>query len=284
MTSGAFVQGKLRAWATRKGIHLQGSAGDRGAKNYTLTVGDNLFGGSLMPVVRKAFECGAGGELRGDIPTMSALHSSAAMTVNLFQYWASGADFGGLNECLELSDRPVASAVFESRFPVCPSAAERGFMTDPHLDFALRYCGGGRVGVECKLFEPYGRLSAKRLSERYLTLDSWAEIPHWRRLAERLCDNGDGYRRLDAAQLVKHALGLKAGAERGSWRLVYLYLDAPGEEAAEHTTEIRRFQEAIASDGRVFSAVSVQEFVLRMVSRIRQDHPEYVDYLAERYV
>jgi hypothetical protein len=68
------------------------------------------------------------------------------------------------------------------------------------------------------------------------------------------------------------------------WRLVYLYLDAPGDEAAEHRGEIRRFEDSVGRDGIQFVPLSVKEFVLRAVSRLRADHPDYVDYLAERYL
>ena len=43
MTSGQFIQKKLQAWAARKGISLQGSAGVRGEPNYTHSIEQNLF-------------------------------------------------------------------------------------------------------------------------------------------------------------------------------------------------------------------------------------------------
>jgi hypothetical protein len=89
MNSGEFIQRKLQAWARRKNIALQGSAGNRGERNYTPTIEDNVFGGELLPETEAAFEAGAGGELRHDIPSMQALHSSAALAVNLFQHWAA---------------------------------------------------------------------------------------------------------------------------------------------------------------------------------------------------
>lgn len=45
--SGDIIQGKLRACALRKGIQLQGSEGERGERNYTLSVQENLFGNAL---------------------------------------------------------------------------------------------------------------------------------------------------------------------------------------------------------------------------------------------
>src|SRR5687768_11968517 len=99
MTTGQFIQLKLRAWAERSGIPLQGSAGERGQPNYTLSVEQNILGG-LLPVVDASFKHGAGGELRGTIPTMSALHSSAALAVNLFQYWLKHDDLTTLAQLL----------------------------------------------------------------------------------------------------------------------------------------------------------------------------------------
>jgi hypothetical protein len=284
LSSGALIQGKLQAWAYRNGIELQGSAGVAGAPNYTLEPEHNLFGSQLLPETRRAFEEGAGGELRGDIPTMSALHSSAAMAVNLFQYWLGRPELDTLAQVLAVPSRRIVSAGFEERFPVCGDAATRGLRTDPHLDFALVYEDGSCVGVECKLYEPYGRLSDKRLKPPYLALDAWADVPACRQLADVLNRESAGFRRLDACQLIKHILGLKAGRGVSQWRLLYLYLDAPGEEAAEHRAEIKAFANAIASDGISFNHLSVQEFILRAVATVRTNHQAYVDYLAARYL
>jgi hypothetical protein len=284
LSSGVLIQGKLQAWAHRNGIELQGSTGVAGALNYTLAPENNVFGSQLLPETRRAFEDGAGGELRGDIPTMSALHSSAAMAVNLFQYWLGRPELETLAQLLGGPSQRIAFAGFEERFPVCADAAPRGLRTDPHLDFALRYEDGSCVGVECKLYEPYGRLSDKRLKQPYLDLEVWADVPACRRLAEVLNGESGGYRRLDACQLIKHILGLKAGRAGKQWRLLYLYLDAPGNEAAEHRAEIKAFETALAGDRISFIALSVQEFILRAVSKVRTSHKAYVDYLAERYL
>ena len=285
MTSGSYIQGKQQAWARRKGIPLQGSKGKHGAHNYTLSVEANFFGGGLLPAVRESFESGAGGELRGTIPTMAALHSSAAMAVNLFQYWIGLGDLTAPARLLDVPSTKLAQGTFEGCFPVCEAPAARGFREPPHLDFALRYSNGGRVGVECKLFEPYGRLDHQPLSNRYLRVrEAWNDIPVCRALAEQLTTGDAGYHRLGPSQLLKHILGLKFGVAPHQWRLVYLYLDAPGDEAGEHRNEVERFQKAVAPDGIPFVPLSVQEFILRAVSRLRLEHQEYVDYLAERYL
>jgi hypothetical protein len=285
MRSGPYIQQKLQAWAQRKGIPLQGSAGDRGEPNYTLSVGQNILGGELHPSVRAAFDAGAGGELRGSIPTMSALHSSAALAVNLFQYWLVRGDWGTIATLLAAPSGGIASGRFEDPFHVCEDSEAHGFTVAPHLDFALRYKDGSRVGVECKLFEPYGRLGHALLKPAYLALpDAWTDIPACRALAEQLAVSAADFHRLGAAQLVKHILGLKFQAPIDTVRLIYLYCDAIGDEAAEHRDEIRRFQAAIAGDPISFVPMSVQEFILRAVRRVRADHTAYVDYLAERYL
>lgn len=285
MRSGQYIQGKLQAWAERKGIQLQGSAGERGEPNYSMSVGQNIFGGQLHPSVRAAFDAGAGGELRGDIPTMSALHSSAALAVNLFQYWVVRGDLVGIATLLGVPIGGIATGCFEDQFPVCADPQAHGFNRAPHLDFALRYKDGSRVGVECKLFEPYGRIEHTLLRPAYLALsNAWDDIPASRALAERLAVGPAEFHRLGASQLLKHILGLKFQTPAEKVRLVYLYCDAIGDEAAEHRHEIRRFQEALAGDPIRFVPMSVQEFILRAVLRARADHATYVDYLAERYL
>ena len=285
MTSGEFIQGKLRAWADRQNIALQGSAGERGAKNYTKSLRDNLFGGELLPEVRASLEAGAGGELRSDVPSMQALHSSAAMAVNLFQHWLGNRDFSTLAALLEVPSRGIEGIGFERKYPVCANWKDRGFKEPPHLDLGVDYKNGGRVGVECKLFEPYGRLQHAPLRSPYLALEgSWKDLPACRALGEELKVGDAGFMRLGPAQLLRHILGLRFGAPVDKVRLVYLYVDAPGDEAAEHRAEIGRFQARIANDPVRFVPMTVQEFILRAVDRCREEHEAYVDYLAERYL
>ena len=285
MRSAEFIQRKFQAWAHRKNIMLQGSEGERGQPNYTLNLEDNLFGGELHIQARSAFEAGAGGELRGAIPSMYALHSSAAMAVNLFQYWLGNQQFSILAEILNVPSRGIESVRFERKYPVCVDWKAHGFNEPPHLDLGIDYIGSTRVGVECKLFEPYGRLEHAALKGAYLELaDAWDEIPACRALADELATGDAGFRRLGPVQLLRHILGLKFGKPIDKVRLVYLYFDAIGDEAEEHRAEIRRFQQLIATDPIRFVPMTVQEFVLRAFSLCRLQHKEYVDYLADRYL
>lgn len=285
MTSGDYIQRKLRAWAERKGIQLQGSAGTRGERNYTMSVEKNIFGGEIHPSVRASFEAGAGGELEGPIPTMSALHSSSALAVNLFQYWVVRGELGEIAKLLEVPSGGIKAGEFEDMFPVSATPEAGGFKVPPHLDFAMRYADGSVVGVECKLFEPFGRLGHGPLKPAYLKLkDAWGDIPECLALAERLAVGNAGFHRLGASQLLKHILGLRFQARNAKMRLIYLYYDAIGQEAAEHAQEIREFQKLIARDPISFVPLSVQGFILRAIRGVRGNHVAYVDYLAERYL
>ena len=154
MKSAEFIQQKFQAWAHRKNIMLQGSEGERGQPNYTLSLGENLFRGELHIQARSAFEAGAGGELRGAIPSMCALHSSAAMAVNLLQYWLGNQQFPILAEIPNVPSTGIESVSFERKYPVCVDWKAHGFNEPPHLDLGIDYIDSRRVGVECKLFEP----------------------------------------------------------------------------------------------------------------------------------
>ena len=285
MRSPDYIQYKFRAWARRHGIELQGSAGIRGEPNYTKSVELNVFQGVLHPSTRASFEAGRGGEVTGDIPKLCALHSSASLAVNLFQYWICRGDYVMLAKLLDIPSRGIEAVTFERKYSVCDDWSTRGFSEPPHLDLGVDYHGGSRVGVECKLFEPFGRLEHAPLKAPYLQLaDVWADIPRWRALEGELAEGTAVFHRLGAAQLIRHILGLKFGTAAAKVRLVYLYYDALGEEAQEHRREIARFQEAVASDPVRFVPLSVQEFLVRAVRQLGSEHRAYIDYLTERYL
>lgn len=287
MKSSDFVQEKFRAWAMRSGLALQGSAGNRGALNYVVEQETNFFRG-LTTSTKKAFQDGAGKELDGTVPSISALHSSAAMSVNLFQYWLENDQPENIAKALQVQSTGISVVEFERKYPVCQDWAKLGLQKPPHLDLGIDYNDSRRVGVECKLSEPYYERHGEKwgtLSEKYLNIpDIWKDIPAWYALAKKLTESTEGFTRLDPAQLVKHALGLKFGKESDQVRLVYLYFDAIGDEAAEHRKEVQRFHALISNDPIHFVPVTVQEFIIRSLQLFRENHREYIDYIASRYL
>jgi hypothetical protein len=216
---------------------------------------------------------------------MQALHSSAAMAVNLFDYFRQQRTPEQAAKILRIPSPRIAAMTFERKYPVIANYREHGLTEPPHLDVGFDYEHPQRVGVECKLFEPYGRLEHAGLRDAYLDLpDVWNDIPACRKLAEELVEGSAGFIRLGPAQLLRHILGLKFGISAGQFRLVYLYYDAPGDEAAAHRSEIKRFSELISTDGIGFQAMSVQRFIIRAASVLSDEHIPFVNYLSERYL
>ncbi|MCK4240596.1 MAG: hypothetical protein KAX30_03165 [Candidatus Atribacteria bacterium] len=86
MNARDYILSKQIQWAYRNNIVLIGSKGDRGRKAYTQKLNDNLFK-PLMIEVRNNFTQADGGELTRNPCKMQAVHSSSALSVNIFQYW-----------------------------------------------------------------------------------------------------------------------------------------------------------------------------------------------------
>lgn len=284
MHTSRFIKAKFQAWAKRHGIPLQGSEGDRGERNYTMTIEANLFGEMLNDVVRNAFKAGAGHELNGDICKLQAMHSSASMTVNVFQYWLINKSYAQLAKLLSVPSTNISSLEFERKLPVCDDPPSHGFNESPHLDVRFEYTNGDRVGVECKLHEPFDRESHTLLSKAYLGVpELWSDIPNWRAVASKLTESKFEFRRLGPSQLVKHVLGLKFGRRAQDIRLIYFYFDGPGRENTEHLNEIDRFSELVAADPIRFQPISIQEFIAKAIQDLDESHFEYVKYLSDRY-
>jgi len=284
MNTSDLIHAKFQALALRHRIPLQGSKGDQGMKSYTMSFEANLFGDKLADEVRKAFLAGAGGELTGEICRLQAMHSSAAMTVNVFQYWLDNKDLSLLAKLLSIPSTNIERLSFEKQLPVCADPKTQGFERSPHLDVCLEYLRGARVGVECKLHEPFRRENDDLLSNAYLKLsEPWNDIPKWKDLARKLTKSNLGFKRLGPSQLAKHVLGLKFGRRAQDVRLIYFYFDGPGRESGEHLDEIVRFSEIVEGDPIRFQPISIQEFIAKAFRILGESHIEYVRYLSDRY-
>ena len=89
------IKNAQREWVNelKKGINLvSGTFNEDGIdsnkdKNYFEKIEYNIFGGELNN--KEAYSAGDGNEIKAIThrPKMSALHSSSALVVNLFQYW-----------------------------------------------------------------------------------------------------------------------------------------------------------------------------------------------------
>ena len=116
----------------------------------------------------------------------------------------------------------------------------------------------------------------KCISEKYLDLDIWGEIPHLYQLAVSISPEDTKFQILHAAQLVKHILGLKRAFGKTTFRLLYLWYDALGSEGAKHREETVEFVETAKCDGVAVHALSYQELIVRLADEYRISHKKYI--------
>jgi len=208
-----------------------------------------------------------------------SLCSSAALVINVFGYWR-GRDHTRLLKALGIAGAGGTRLSFEEPLPT-------GVPGDPPtVDVALHRPDGRLVAVESKFAEwltprPRGKRAFK---DKYFPPGAkvWqaAGLPHCQALAEDLQEGRERLKRVNAPQLLKHALGLARNGPSTS-TLVYLYYDRPGRESATHGAELERVLARVAPEVDL-RAVTYQALfaALRAAPDVSRD---YVDYLAQRY-
>ena len=154
---------------------------------------------------------------------------------------------------------------------------------DPHLDIELYEAGALPIAIESKFCEPY-YAGTKTLKKAYIAEDVADNIcgglSKCRELAERLTDENP-FRYLDAAQLLKHVVGLRNEYGESNFVLMYLWYEVPGEEAERHREEMKDFWELVTPEVD-FRALTYQELFKRVVDKAENDD-EYIAYMRERY-
>jgi hypothetical protein len=208
---------------------------------------------------------------------MAALHSSSALAVNAFDYW-SGKPLAPIASALGMRQSPSRFS-FEAQFPTGLGGKP------PNLDLAFLYPDNHILGVESKFSEWLTPRSKAYFKAKYFPGDKlvWSQVglPRAQRLAEKMQKQERVFGYLDAAQLLKHMLGL-ATAAPGQTSLYYLYFDCPGQESSIHRAEIEQFAEVIGSDMR-FYWTSYQQFFGKLRASLGDEHRRYVDYVTRRY-
>ena len=284
MNGESFIRMKQQNWAKRKGFDLvSGTIGSDGEKVYASRLEDNLFS-SLSSQIKADFDRGSGHEIRGiqgQLPHMQALSSSSALAVNLFQYW-QGKDIRPLLRALRLiSARNTAvnySLSFEQKHPI------GGKLGTPNMDVIIRENAGFTYAIETKFIEPY-RNNPEKLQAVYLENDFLHQrLPHLCQLAKGLSAGDRKFQRLNAAQLIKHALGLCRRQAKSNFCLVYLWYDVPGKYSFEHQEEIEQFASVAEADGIRFKHITYQEVIANLSKDFYEGNEAYCDYLTERYL
>ena len=222
---------------------------------YASNVEANLLEGIPFVDLRQAFDDGKGQELHGDAthpPKMAAIHSSSALVVNTFGPWYRDPSHVVVN-----GHRGFTTITFEAQVP----HGLKG--TPPHLD--VRLDADDRVlAIESKCLEYlYPTRKPAWFAPAYDTIiDQRAQSPWFRHIAT-LRENSERYRYLDAAQLIKHYLGLSHSEPTKSLTLLYLFWEPRNwqefEVFRQHRAEIREFSDVVAGDRVRFEAFSYND-------------------------
>jgi hypothetical protein len=262
---------RQRRWADATGI-------DYDARGYVRELAANLRI-PLDAVARAEIERGS--ELA---PTRTrpgrlwSLTSSAALVLNVFDYWR-GHDTAPLAAALGL---PAGSPQLRFEEPL-PTGLEGD---PPTADVALRWPSGRIAAIESKFCEwlvrrPRNKAVFKR---KYFppAAEVWsaAGLPRCQELAADIDSGRERFRWLHAAQLLKHALGLERLAAPAT-TLMYLYYDWPSREATEHAAELARFARRVAADFD-FRVCTYQALHAALVAEGTLD-ARYHAYLTQRY-
>lgn len=215
--------------------------------HYVKTIELNLVPGVMPSMFEKDLGQGSGSELLGSDkgpPKFCAAYSSAALAVNCFARWKHQP------RTLDLVGRTGFAAIeFEAK---CPNGLPRAM--PPNLDLVAR-SPRAVVAIESKCTEYLGRKTA-RFSARYESLIDDHRDGGWATAYRALKGNPKSFRFLDAAQLVKHYLGLRHTFKTGRLTLLYLYWEPQNPEDDEtfktHRDEIVAFAALVAGSSIEF--------------------------------
>jgi hypothetical protein len=227
-----------------------------------------LLPGLPAALIRACYAAAPGNELESG--KFASLESSAALAANAFgPFLTRPADLPPLPGGPAWS-WPAKSVRLEATLRL-PWRGGR----HPCLD-ALIETGVALIGVESKRYEPFRAKADAPLSDAYWR-PVWGDaMAGYKRVRDGLRDGDNPFARLDAAQLVKHALGLRTAVHRrgplADKRPVLLYLYAeperwpdvrpvPRVEIEAHRAEVRDFAGIVSGAEVIFSACSYGELL-----------------------
>lgn len=203
-----------------------------------------------LPVdqILAAYERAPGNELESG--KLSSPESSAALAANTFGFFLNRPrdlpPIPGTEACGWPADKVALE--YCARFPWSGG-------THPWLDAYIE-TSTHIIGVESKRYEPYRSSKTGEFSEAYWRPVWGDQMGLFERVRNLIRDKEIQFNRLDAAQLVKHAFGLRTEGQRQGKKpaLVYLYAEPDNwpdgrpvttEIKAEHSAEAHMFAEQV---------------------------------------
>jgi hypothetical protein len=194
---------------------------------------------------------GDGGELtrKGKSPKLHSVYSSCGLALNTFGPWRLDPESLAIGNHKEFD-----SLAFEVSCPIFSSRA-----IPPNLDVLLT-SAKAVLAIESKLTEYLTGRQKAILAPRYAKAVEELADPTWSRQYDLVSTRPGAFQYLNAAQLIKHYLGLKQTFCGMPVTLLYLYWEPSdaSDHAAflEHRAEIDRFAGALSDPAIQFEAMN----------------------------
>lgn len=312
------IKERQRIWAKRNEVKMRD-----GDEYHTYDENCNLFR-SLPEKTREAFDKANGGELKGDPKPMTALYSSSALCVNVFQYFEK--NLNNHNFALELLkacnlidkkryNGKITAFEFEcTKYPI--KGENKKIISKPNIDVVIEIeskRGQKQIfAIESKFTEPYGSIDNFLKDDYYknenkniwenlgklfdiLNIEQTDEETHKvKRAGKEVSETGKfilkNYRYLHALQLIKHVMGIMCSEEwenqKKNVTLVYIWYDTLGEDGFNHRNEIEKFKKLIEDNTPIkFRHITYQELICNLLNQLPyNEHKDYLDYISERYL
>lgn len=256
-------------------IREVGSGDDR--EPYAENLEANLVEGITSSMFKEDYKNGGQEmESRKAAPEkMAAIRSSSALVVNTFARWR--VDPGSLRI---MGHQRFEAMKFEAK---CPTGRQG---TPPHLDVLLT-AGKLVLGIESKCLEYLTPQKAEFVAA-YDKIKDDSRIASWFPYIEELRQQPDRYEHLDAAQLIKHWLGLFHTFQDREPCLLYLFWEPMNwsdvREFRKHRKEVNDFKNWIRPIAPAFEMLTYAEL---WESWRNQTEPPWlkthVERLAARY-
>lgn len=231
----------------------------------------------LTSATRADFAAADGNEFAADglRSKIAALHSSSALAVNVFDYWRTR-DASALAQVLGLEDE-IKGIRFEEKFKTGVGSRS------PNLDVVIR-TGTSLLAIESKFTEPFTARKKSGVQDKYVPTSVRLWAAHGLNGAQRAVEalrNGESFTYVDAAQLLKHMLGL---AQCGrDWHLLLLWYAPSPTVGSEMMEEAARFRSLLASDAPRFTHRTYQDFWSELRPHLSAEHAQYATYIERRY-
>lgn len=278
MKSKSAVIRNQERWAKQNEIER-----DEHYSKYSKEIGDNLFKKSLSKESESEFKKADGSELTDGLypAKIKALYSSSALAYNVFEYWRN-------------REKSVLAQALNIKTQVSTLRLEKVLTTGiskPNIDVFLTLSDGTSISIESKFCEWMDSKKEKRFKERYFSennkqFDRWydAGLPNCQRMADQIQAGRLNFSRLDATQLLKHALGIANTLDKDS-QLLYIYYDLKDQSSRignNHRDEIKKFNDLIGDELR-FKTMSYQKLYRGLKKLSSHIDNDYLNYLESRY-